>query len=99
MGDKERARSLAVAAGVPVLPGTGRLPADAAVIASAAEAIGYPLLVKAAAGGAALACGVEDAAVLQAAVAATVGLAQRAFGNGTVYLERYVRRARHVEAN
>ena len=40
---------------------------------------------------------VEDAAALQAAVTATVGLAQRAFGNGAVYLERYVRRARHVE--
>jgi 3-methylcrotonyl-CoA carboxylase alpha subunit len=98
MGDKERARSLAVAAGVPVLPGTGRLPGDAVVIASAAEGIGYPLLVKAAAGGGGIGMRlVEDAAALQAAVTATVGLAQRAFGNGAVYLERYVRRARHVE--
>jgi 3-methylcrotonyl-CoA carboxylase alpha subunit len=40
---------------------------------------------------------VENAAALQAAVTATVGLAERAFGNGAVYLERYVRRARHVE--
>jgi acetyl/propionyl-CoA carboxylase alpha subunit len=98
MGDKERARSLAIAAGVPVLPGTGRLPEDTAVIASAAEAIGFPLLVKAAAGGGGIGMRlVENAAALQAAVAATVGLAQRAFGNGAVYFERYVSRARHVE--
>jgi 3-methylcrotonyl-CoA carboxylase alpha subunit len=98
MGDKERARSLAVAAGVPVLPGTGRLPGDAAVIASAAEIIGYPLLVKAVAGGGGIGMRlVENAAALQAAVTTTVGLAQRAFGNGAVYCERYVSRARHVE--
>ena len=42
MGDKERARSLAIAAGVPVLPGTGRLPEDTALIGTAAEAIGFP---------------------------------------------------------
>jgi 3-methylcrotonyl-CoA carboxylase alpha subunit len=98
MGDKERARSLAIAAGVPVLPGTGRLPEDTAVIASAAEAIGFPLLVKAAAGGGGIGMRlVANAAALEAAVTATVGLAQRAFGNGAVYLERYVSRARHVE--
>jgi 3-methylcrotonyl-CoA carboxylase alpha subunit len=98
MGDKERARSLAIAAGVPVLPGTGRLPEDAALIAKAAEAIGFPLLVKAAAGGGGIGMRlVANAAALQAAVTATVGLAQRAFGNGAVYLERYVSRARHVE--
>jgi acetyl/propionyl-CoA carboxylase alpha subunit len=98
MGDKERARSLAIAAGVPVLPGTGRLSEDMAVIARAAEAIGFPLLVKAAAGGGGIGMRlVANAAALEAAVTATVGLAQRAFGNGAVYLERYVARARHVE--
>ena len=81
MGDKERARSLAIAAGVPVLPGTGRLPEDG-VIASAAEAIGFPLLVKAAAGGGGIGMRlVANAGALEAAVTATVGLAQRAFGN------------------
>ena len=98
MGDKEQARSLAIAAGVPVLPGTGKLPEDAGVIAKAAEAIGYPLLVKAAAGGGGIGMRlVDDAAGLQAAVTATSGLAQRAFGSGAVYCERYVKRARHVE--
>jgi 3-methylcrotonyl-CoA carboxylase alpha subunit len=98
MGDKHRARTLAIEAGIPVLPGTGKLPADAAAIASAADAIGYPVLVKAAAGGGGIGMRlVEDAGGLQAAVTATSGLAQRAFGDGAVYCEKYVRRARHVE--
>lgn len=98
MGDKHRARILAIDAGVPVLPGTGKLPADAGAIASAAEAIGYPLLVKAAAGGGGIGMRlVEDASGLQTAVTATSGLAQRAFGDGAVYCEKYVRRARHIE--
>jgi 3-methylcrotonyl-CoA carboxylase alpha subunit len=98
MGDKHKARTLAIAAGIPVLPGTGKLPADSAAIAEAAKAIGYPLLVKAAAGGGGIGMRlVEDAGGLQAAVTATSGLAQRAFGDGAVYCEKYVRRARHVE--
>src|ERR1700730_4354275 len=98
MGDKEHARSLAIAAGVPVLPGTDKLPLDATAIASAVEAIGYPLLVKATAGGGGIGMRlVESAEELLAAVTSTRGLAQRAFGDGAVYCERYVRRARHVE--
>jgi 3-methylcrotonyl-CoA carboxylase alpha subunit len=98
MGDKHRARTLAIDAGVPVLPGSGKLPADATAITSAADAIGYPLLVKAAAGGGGIGMRlVEDAGGLQAAVTATSGLAQRAFGDGAVYCEKYVRQARHVE--
>ena len=98
MGDKERARSLAMAAGVPVLPGTGKLPMEEEAIAAAAKAVGYPLLVKAAAGGGGIGMRlVEGPEGLQAAVKATSGLAQRAFGDGAVYCERYVRHARHVE--
>jgi len=98
MGDKERARGLAVAAGVPVLPGTARLSDDPNEIASEGARIGYPLLVKAAAGGGGIGMRqVDDASALLEAVTATSGLAKRAFGDGSVYLERYVRTARHVE--
>jgi 3-methylcrotonyl-CoA carboxylase alpha subunit len=99
MGDKERARLLAKAAGVPILPGSARFaPGDDAGLAEAGEAVGFPLLVKAAAGGGGIGMRrVERAEDLAAAVAATQGMAQRAFGDGTVYLERYIARARHVE--
>jgi len=100
MGDKERARALARAAGVPVLPGSDRFapgaPLDA--VGAAAEAVGYPLLVKAAAGGGGIGMRrVDEPAALAAAVESTQALAQRAFGDGAVYLERYVAHARHVE--
>ncbi|GGC64986.1 acetyl-CoA carboxylase biotin carboxylase subunit [Chelatococcus reniformis] len=98
MGDKEQARALARAAGVPVLPGTDKLPPDEATVAAAAASIGFPLLIKAAAGGGGIGMRlVETPEALAAGIAATRGLAERAFGSGAVYLERYVRRARHVE--
>jgi 3-methylcrotonyl-CoA carboxylase alpha subunit len=99
MGDKERARLLAKAAGVPILPGSARFaPGDNAGLAQAGEAVGFPLLVKAAAGGGGIGMRrVDGSADLGAAVEATQGMAQRAFGDGTVYLERFIARARHVE--
>ena len=102
-GDKLAARNHAVAAGLPVLPGglvsTGE--ARAAVGASAAGLagrIGYPVLVKAAGGGGG--CGlrvVRDPGELGEAVAVGSAEAQAAFGDGRVYLERYVAIGRHVE--
>jgi 3-methylcrotonyl-CoA carboxylase alpha subunit len=99
MGDKDQARRAAAAAGVPVLPGTGKLdPADEAAILQAGAKTGYPLLVKAAAGGGGIGMRtVSRAEDLIASVTATSGLAQKAFGDGSVYLERFVERARHVE--
>jgi 3-methylcrotonyl-CoA carboxylase alpha subunit len=99
MGDKERARVLARAAGVPVLQGSGRFrPGELGGIADAATAVGYPLLVKAAAGGGGIGMRqVERPEDLMPAVEATQGLAQRAFGDGTIYLERFIAQARHVE--
>lgn len=99
MGDKERARQLAQAAGVPVLPGSARFPAgDLSGLGPAASAIGFPLLVKAAAGGGGIGMRrvdrIED---LEAAATATQTMAARAFGDGAIYLERLVARARHVE--
>lgn len=99
MGDKERARLLAKAAGVPVLPGSARFtPGDLDGLEEAADEVGYPLLVKASAGGGGIGMrlvnGVGD---LRKTVEATQGMAERSFGDGTVFLERYVRNARHVE--
>jgi 3-methylcrotonyl-CoA carboxylase alpha subunit len=99
MGDKERARLLAKAAGVPILPGSPRFaPGDLAGIAQAADDVGYPLLVKAAAGGGGIGMRlVGDPQQLKPVVEATQGMAARSFGDGTVYLERYIGNARHVE--
>jgi acetyl-CoA carboxylase biotin carboxylase subunit len=99
MGDKERARALAAAAGVPTLPGSARFASDdLAGLAQAAEQVGFPLLVKAAAGGGGIGMRrVEHASELAGAVAATQAMAARSFGDGTIYLERFVRQARHVE--
>ena len=103
LGNKLAARQMAEAAGVPVVPGTFEpLPvggdADAARIADEAERIGFPVLVKAAAGGGGRGMRrVDDPASLSEAVASAAREAAAAFGDGSVYLERYVERARHVE--
>lgn len=99
MGSKLRARELMEAAGVPVLPG-GRVDEDIsdADLAAQAEAIGFPLLVKASAGGGGRGMRlVEDPSALVDAVASARREAASAFGDGTVFLERYVTRPRHVE--
>ena len=99
MGDKERARLLAKAAGVPVLPGSARFaPGDIAGIDEAAREVGFPLLVKASAGGGGIGMRrIDRLEDLAQAVESTQTMAARAFGDGTVYLERYIAEARHVE--
>lgn len=99
MGDKQRARAIARDAGVPVLPGSGRLDGETgAALENLAGDIGYPLLVKAAAGGGGIGMRiVESRDRLAAEVEATRKLALRLFGDAGVYLERYVPHARHVE--
>ena len=99
MGDKERARAIAKAAGVPVLPGSPRFTAGSnAGIDAAAKEVGFPLLVKASAGGGGIGMRrVDKPEELAAAVESTQAMAARAFGDGTVYLERYISEARHVE--
>ena len=100
MGNKSRARALAESAGVPVLPGTGRVSAEEPdELLRAAEQTGFPLLVKAAAGGGGIGMrAVAGPDQLADAVKTTGALAARAFGDGDVFLERHVARARHVEA-
>ena len=99
MGDKDQARQTAARAGVPILPGTKKLdPTDEAGVLAAGAATGFPLLVKASAGGGGIGMRTVSAAgELGAAVQATAGMALKAFGDGSVYLERLVTRARHVE--
>jgi 3-methylcrotonyl-CoA carboxylase alpha subunit len=99
MGDKERARSLAKAAGVPVLPGSPRFaPGALEGIEDAARELGMPLLVKSCAGGGGIGmrC-VDRIGDLLQSVESTQNIAARAFGDGTIYLERYIANARHVE--
>lgn len=98
MGDKQNARAAAIRANVPVLPGTERLPEDDASWISEARSVGYPLLVKAVAGGGGHGMQLVDSeeALLQV-VRQTRGFAARVFGDDGVYLERCLRRARHVE--
>ncbi len=101
MGSKTAARTAAKHAGVPVVPGTeDPLAADAsdAEIAKAADAIGYPLLVKAVAGGGGKGMRtVTDAGDLLGAVRAARSEAGAAFGDAAVYLERRLTRPRHIE--
>jgi acetyl-CoA/propionyl-CoA carboxylase biotin carboxyl carrier protein len=97
MGDKLAARALAQRAMVPVVPGSGALaePGDAL---TAAARLGYPILVKASAGGGGRGMRIApDAAALPGALAAAAAEAQAAFGQPGVYLERYRPDARHVE--
>ncbi|HEX7355443.1 MAG TPA: biotin carboxylase N-terminal domain-containing protein [Mycobacteriales bacterium] len=98
MSDKVNARNLMSAAGVPVAAGTREpvLDADAAVVA--ARDLGYPLMVKASAGGGGIGMGVaEDEPGLRAAFETARSRAERFFGSPEILLERYVRGARHVE--
>ncbi len=99
MGDKERARLLARAAGVPVLPGSARFaPGDLAGLDEAAAGVGFPLLVKASAGGGGIGMRrVDKADELLKTVEATQALAEKSFGDGAIYLERLLPKARHVE--
>jgi acetyl-CoA carboxylase biotin carboxylase subunit len=98
MGNKAAARDAARAAGVPVLKGSdGALHADSDV-ASVAAGVGYPLLIKASAGGGGRGIRlVHNASELNQELALAVAEAGAAFGDSAVYLERYIEHARHIE--
>ena len=98
LGNKIAARRLAEKAGVPVVPATGALPADASAVREMAAAIGYPLMLKASWGGGGRGMRrIESESRLLDHVEAGRREAQAAFGNDEVYLEKLVERARHVE--
>lgn len=100
MGDKLTAKKLFADAGVPVVPGWSGDAAkeDQAVIAEQAERIGYPVLVKAAAGGGGKGMRVVDNPKnLRSAIEAAQREAQSAFGDGRVFIEKYISKPRHIE--
>ena len=96
MGDKLSAKALMQAAGVPTLPAIALTGAED--LAAAGESIGYPVLVKASAGGGGRGMRVvETPEALEAAVASAQREAGSAFGDDTVFLERWLSTSRHVE--
>ncbi|WP_033343395.1 acetyl-CoA carboxylase biotin carboxylase subunit [Catenuloplanes japonicus] len=98
MGDKIQARNLMEAAGVPVAPGTREPVGDIASALDAATVVGYPVMVKAAAGGGGMGMAVAaDETALRAEFDKVRAFAERMFGDGSVLLERYFPRVRHVE--
>jgi acetyl-CoA carboxylase, biotin carboxylase subunit len=98
MGDKTEARTRMQAAGVPIVPGTTEPLADAEQALEAAREMGFPVLLKAAAGGGGKGMRVVEAEEqLARALDAARREAQGAFGDGSVYLERYLDRPRHIE--
>jgi acetyl-CoA carboxylase biotin carboxylase subunit len=98
MGDKISARNLMAKAGVPVASGTAEPVTDAEDAITEAERIGYPVMIKAAAGGGGIGMTVAaDAEALRAGFETTRSRAERFFGSPSILLERYITSARHVE--
>jgi len=98
LGDKTAARRLATSAGVPILPGTEKPVKSAVEAQKIAREIGYPIIVKAAMGGGGRGMRVvQDAAQLDALLEEAQGEARSAFGDASVFLEKYLPRARHLE--
>ncbi len=98
MGDKIRARNLMASVGVPVADGGSEPVADEDAAVSLAERIGYPVMIKAAAGGGGIGMNVaNDEKQLRAGFETARSRAERFFGSPAILLERYLSRARHVE--
>ena len=98
MGSKTAARKLAIAAGTPVVPGTTSAVADAADATKIAEQFGYPILLKAAAGGGGKGMRVvREKSELAPSLDSARREAKSSFGDDAVYVEKYIERPRHVE--
>jgi len=98
VGDKLRARQLAREAKVPVIPGSSESLVERAAVEQVARQIGYPLLLKAVGGGGGRGIRlVEQASTLASDLERAMGEAQSAFGQGAVYVERFVSPGRHIE--
>ncbi|GIH13245.1 acetyl-CoA carboxylase biotin carboxylase subunit [Rugosimonospora africana] len=98
MGDKINARNLMAAAGVPVAPGTTDPAATVEAAVAEAERIGYPVMVKAAAGGGGMGmAAAADEAALRIEYEKVRAFAERMFGDASVLIERYFPRVRHIE--
>ncbi|MFA6948861.1 MAG: acetyl-CoA carboxylase biotin carboxylase subunit [Eubacteriales bacterium] len=97
MGDKDAARRTMIEAGVPVVPGSDILD-NIDTARKEAERIGYPVMIKARAGGGGKGIRIIDVPEkLEGAMAAASGEAQSAFGDGKVYMEKYLRPVKHIE--
>jgi acetyl-CoA carboxylase, biotin carboxylase subunit len=98
MGDKAQARQTAMAAGVPVLPGSKDPLPDAESALALASEVGYPVILKAAAGGGGRGMRIVHAPdALESQYNTARSEAEKAFGDGSVYLEKYLVRPRHIE--
>ncbi|MCK6545682.1 acetyl-CoA carboxylase biotin carboxylase subunit [Myxococcota bacterium] len=98
MGEKTVARRAMISAGVPVVPGTAEPVATVELAVEAAKKIGYPIMVKAAAGGGGKGMRlVHDEPALVRAFEAASREALSAFGDGSIYLERFIQSPRHIE--
>ncbi len=98
MGDKVEAKRTAVALGLPVVPGSPGAVTYSAETAALAESIGYPVLIKAASGGGGRGMKVvSDAASLESLMGQAGSEAKAAFGDDTVYMEKYLGNPRHIE--
>ncbi|HWB29902.1 MAG TPA: biotin carboxylase N-terminal domain-containing protein, partial [Vicinamibacterales bacterium] len=98
LGDKTAARRLAAKAGVPIIPGVEHALTDAAAVRKAAKDIGFPLIIKAAFGGGGRGMRVvESPDDLVSRFEEASREAQSAFGNGAVFVERFIRKPRHIE--
>ena len=98
MGDKITARKLMKKAGVPVVPGTEKGLKDVSEAMEIARSIGYPVMVKASAGGGGIGMRiVTEEDELKRAIESTRSVAESAFGDATIYIEKYVQEPRHIE--
>ncbi len=98
LGDKITSRKIMVNSGVPVTPGLTSTEADPGVMSVEAEKIGYPVLIKATAGGGGKGIRIVHSSEEMAdACAAASREAVNAFGNGEIYLEKFFTKARHIE--
>ncbi len=98
MGDKAAARAAAVREGVPTVPGRAGIVDSLEEAVHIARGIGFPVMIKASAGGGGRGIRIaEDEAQLRQQMPTAQAEAKAAFGSGAVYLERFIRRARHIE--
>ena len=98
MSDKSKAKDVMIAAGVPVVPGSDGAIEDIEDAAKRAKEVGYPVILKAAQGGGGRGMRVvEDESYLENAFLAAESEAITAFGDGTIYMEKFIKNPRHIE--
>ena len=97
MGNKETARALAAESGVPICPGINQNELEEG-LEEKCKTIGFPILVKASAGGGGIGMQIaKDYNQLKEVIEKTKNLAEKAFGNSDIFLEKYIANARHIE--